>query len=518
MRQQRVFTAEGMEPNTIARRRPYTILFVDDEQAILNAIERLTFDSDANCLFYESPLKALEKLRKDPVDIIVSDLNMPEMSGVDLLAQVASEYPETIRLAMSGMNEKETVLEAINQGRIWGYITKPWDNEELLGSLEQAIYLRSLILERLMLQRSVSQLSCLNHEGFENFVGDSLAMQCVYQIISRAAPSDASVFITGESGTGKELVAEALHQRSRRSEKPLVTLNCAAIPSELLESEIFGHVKGAFSGAVKDREGLASMADGGSLFLDEISEMDIGLQSKLLRFIQTGSFSKVGSSTMETVDIRFISACNRDPMKAIEEGQLREDLYYRLNVISVDMPPLRDREWDALLLANNFLQSYASKEDKLVVAFDEQSEALIGNYHWPGNVRQLENAVNSAVILCSEQLISAADLNNTLKLPPEELESLTRRSMGAKPPVAAVAAIPPHSPANIDAHIDGNGAETAVLNPSRTRTDVPKPLSEVEREAVEQALAHCDQNVARAAALLEVSPSTLYRKLQQWSD
>lgn len=535
-----------MEPTKPASRKPYTLLFVDDEQSILKAIERITIDSDAHCVFFHSPLDALAYVRSEPVDVVVSDINMPKMNGIELLATIAEEFPEVIRLALSGLSEKETVMDAINQGRIWGFITKPWDNEQLLSSLDQAIYLRGLTLERLMLQRSVNQLSCLNHERFDDFVGDSFAMQCIYQLVSRAAPSKASVFITGQSGTGKELAAQAIHQRSERKDKDLITLNCAAIPSELLESEIFGHVKGAFSGAARDREGLASMADGSSLFLDEISEMDIALQSKLLRFIQTGTFSKVGSSQIHKVDIRFISACNRDPLEAISENKLREDLYYRLNVISIDMPPLKDREWDALLLANHFLQAFAAEENKVVLGFDQSCEALICAYHWPGNVRQLSNAVQSAVILGAEQLISAAELNNSLKLPEDKLTVLCRHSIASSSSrknsvtellyttsqelnidkaatnhitedtaanyVAGARSPPEQSAEETNAVRHANSA----LLPRERFTG--KTLSQIEREAVEQALNHCEQNVAQAAAILGVSPSTLYRKIQQWNE
>ncbi|MCV6622839.1 MAG: sigma-54 dependent transcriptional regulator [Cellvibrionaceae bacterium] len=513
-----------MEANIVARSRQYSILFVDDEQSILKAIERVTFESEANCLFFNSPLQALDYIRENPVDILVSDINMPEMSGIELLAQVAEEYPEIIRMALSGMSEKDTVLDAINQGRIWGFITKPWDNDQLLNSLEQAVYLRSLILERLMLQRSVSQLSCLNQEQFDDFIGDSLAMQCVYQLISKAAPSEASVFVTGESGTGKELVAAALHKHSKRKDKPFVTLNCAAIPSELLESEIFGHAKGAFSGAHKEHEGLASKADGGTFFLDEISEMDMSLQSKLLRFIQTGRYSKVGSSQEETVNIRFVSACNRDPLAAIESGTLREDLYYRLNVIAVDMPALREREWDALLLANHFLQLFAQKEDKLIIGFDEKSEALISNYHWPGNVRQLENAVYSAVILSSEQLINSTELNNSLKLSADQLAQLIKpkkirsKSYSTAFENAKTLAVSQVQGEAGEAVMEQAASQQHGYVADSSAVPCPIPLSQVERKAVEDAIKFCDQNVAKAAAMLEVSPSTLYRKMQQWQD
>jgi two-component system repressor protein LuxO len=270
---------------------------------------------------------------------------------LEFLQKVAVQWPETVRIMLTAYTELNDVISAINSGRIWSYMKKPWDNEELKLNIQQALSYSEVLAERSLLRHTLDQVQTKRKRNFMKFIGQSTAMQFVYDAIENCASSHASVFITGASGTGKELVADALHKLSPRKDKHFVCLNCAAIPSELMESEIFGHVKGSFSGAVSNRDGAATMADGGTLFLDELGEMDIGLQAKILRFIQTGTFQKVGSNKQEKVDIRFVSATNREPFKAIEDGHLREDLYYRLNVISINLPPLKDRENDACQIA-----------------------------------------------------------------------------------------------------------------------------------------------------------------------
>lgn len=467
-----------------------TILFVDDEEPILASLKRLTRKLDSECLFASSGTEGLSLLAEKNIDVVVSDMKMPEMSGIEFLAQVATLYPETVRIALTGFTDNDMVMAAINDGRIWGYLQKPWDNQHILVILEQALFTRKLMLERLILQKTVNNLEYFNKSGFQEFIGDSRAMQLVYHVIETAAPSSASIFITGNSGTGKELAARAIHQCSKRQEGPMIALNCAAIPKELLESEVFGHMKGAFTGAVSHRDGAATLADGGTLFLDELAEMDISLQSKLLRFIQTGSFQKVGSSKTEQVDIRFVCATNKNPQQAIDDGLLREDLYYRLNVITVDIPDLKDRDWDSLLLATQFLQNYANKEDKMFIGFSEDAEQLIRNYPWPGNVRQLENCINSIVIMSAGPLVSLTDITQALRIPTNELEQYQSNT-----PLPTV---------NLPEPCNANSTATIL------------PLSEVERKAIEQALSFCDGNVVKAASLLAVSPSTLYRKIQSW--
>jgi two-component system repressor protein LuxO len=361
-----------------------SILFVDDEPEILIALTRLLRSTDITVHTASSGDKGLQILEREDIDIVVSDKNMPGMNGMEFLQKVAETWPETVRIMLTAYTELNDVISSINSGRIWSYMKKPWDNEELKLNIQQALNYSDILAERSLLRHTLDQVQSKRKRNFMKFIGQSTVMQFVYDAIENCASSNASVFITGPSGTGKELAADALHKLSSRKDNALVCLNCAAIPSELMESEIFGHVKGSFSGAVANRDGAATLADGGTLFLDELGEMDIGLQAKILRFIQTGTFQKVGSNKEEKVNIRFISATNREPLKAIQEGHLREDLYYRLNVISINLPPLKDRENDACQIAQYFLNRFSDIEQKMFVGLSSDAGTLINNYSWPG--------------------------------------------------------------------------------------------------------------------------------------
>jgi len=318
----------------------------------------------------------------------------------------------------------------------------------------------------------------LKIRGYHRFLGTSKPMRTIYHIIDNVATSKASVFITGESGTGKELCADAIHKESQRKDEPFLILNCAAIPKDLMESELFGHVKGAFTGADKNRLGAASIADGGTLFLDEIGDMDLNLQAKLLRFVQTTTFQKVGSSNLEKVDIRFICATHHDPITAIKAGRFREDLYYRLNVISIKLPALRQREDDVLLLAKHFLMRYTIEENKLFVNFAPETEEILKNYDWPGNVRQLQNVIHNIVVLNEAEVVTPDMLSSTLENSPAEL--LPSLEMPSQ-------------------------ASVKIL-----------PLWQAEKKLIEQAIELCGGNIAKAAFMLEVDASTIYRKRRQW--
>lgn len=474
-----------------------TILFVDDEENILSALKRLMRRTPYNCLFANGGHEALKMLEENAVSIVISDMKMPEMTGEELLAEVAKLYPETMRLVLSGYSEENMIMSAINEGRIWGFIHKPWNDAELKQVIDHAVFTQEVIAERALLRLTVAKYKASHKDSFADFIGDSVPMQLVYSNIEKAAPSKASVFVTGESGTGKELVARAVHEYSKRSDGPFIALNCAAIPSELMESEIFGHVKGAFSGALNHRDGAATLANGGTLFLDELAEMDINLQSKLLRFIQTGTFQKVGSGKTEKVDIRFVCATNKEPLKAVEDKLLREDLYYRLNVVQITLPPLRDRDEDSLTLAKAFLSRFSESEEKVIVGFSSDAEKVILSYDWPGNVRQLENSIHSAVIMANGPLITDQDLANVL--------SLRLTDLIDKP----------------DSHqaTESNQAHEERRKPIPDSVSAPEEiqsLAKIEEMAIKKALDHCEGNVVRAAGLLQVSPSTLYRKIQSW--
>ncbi|TDF39637.1 sigma-54-dependent Fis family transcriptional regulator [Alteromonadaceae bacterium M269] len=474
-----------------------SILFVDDEASILNSLKRVVRDLPFTIYTANSGEEGLEVLSDHSIDLVISDKNMPGMSGNEFLQEVADRWPETVRIMLTAYTELNDVIHVINEGKIWGYIRKPWDNHELKLNIQQAMNYREILAERSLLKHSLEKIKSKRKRNFMGFIGQSSRMQFVYDAIELSASSFASVFITGKSGTGKELAAAAIHELSPRKEKPFVCLNCAAIPSELMESEIFGHVKGSFSGAISNRDGAATQADGGTLFLDELGEMDISLQAKILRFIQTGTFQKVGSNKLEKVDVRFVSATNRNPVEAISEGLLREDLYYRLNVIAIDLPSLKERESDASQIANFFTTHFSDLEKKVFVGLSSDAEKLVNHYDWPGNVRQLENTIHSAIVMSEGPLLTEKDLGRQLQLADKELYEYINKSNLSFMPQAPV-----------------NGQENDITVTSNDNGI--RPLAEVERIAIEHAIAACEDNVAKAAGLLEVSPSTLYRKIQQW--
>lgn len=480
------------------------ILFVDDEPEILTALTRVLRSTGTTVHTASSGEEGLKVLEQQDIDIVVSDKNMPGMNGNEFLQKVAEQWPETVRFMLTAYTELNDVISSINSGKIWSYMKKPWDNEELKLNIQQAINYSEVLAERSLLRHSLEQVQTKRKRNFMKFIGQSTAMQFVYDAIENCASSHASVFITGPSGTGKELAADALHKLSPRKDSPLVCLNCAAIPSELMESEIFGHVRGAFTGAVANRDGAATLAHGGTLFLDEIGEMDIGLQAKILRFIQTGTFHKVGSNKEEKVDIRFISATNREPFRSIEEGRLREDLYYRLNVISINLPPLKDRENDTCQIAQYFLNRFSDLEQKVFVGLSSDAVALLNNYPWPGNVRQLENTIHSAVVMSEGPLLTEKILARQLQLNQTQVTGLLHKK-------SSPCGLVPVSQTSGDTL---NQLQDSTMNDTNT----VRSLAEVERAAIEHAIATCNDNVVKAASLLEVSPSTLYRKVQHWQD
>lgn len=478
------------------------ILFVDDEKNILSSLSRVVRDMNLNVHTASSAEEGLKILSQQNIDLVVSDKNMPGMNGLEFLQRVADSWPETVRMMLTAYTEIDDVITAINSGKIWSYMKKPWENKELKLCIQQALQYSEILAERSLLRHTLQQVESKRKRNFMRFIGQSTPMQFVYNAIENCAPSHASVFITGPSGSGKELAAEAIHKLSPRKDSPLICLNCAAIPSELMESEIFGHVKGAFSGAVSNRDGAASQADGGTLFLDELGEMDISLQAKILRFIQTGTFQKVGSNKVEKVDIRFISATNRNPFEAISEGRLREDLYYRLNVISLNLPPLKERDGDASQMAQYFLNRFSDLEQKVFVGLSSEAEKLINNYDWPGNVRQLQNTIHSAVVMSEGPLLTEQNIARQLQLNEENLAALLNTQT----------AIPDYIAQSQTAASVNNDEALEQIN----MTDKIRSLAVVERAAIEHAISACDDNVVKAASLLEVSPSTLYRKMQQW--
>jgi two-component system, repressor protein LuxO len=424
--------------------------------------------------------KCLAEFAKCPPRVLLLDLGLPDSEGLGILTRIRAEYPETSVIVITSNASLGTAIEAMRMGA-FDYVVKPLSAERLCTTVRNALVRAAPKQD--VLRRKPDQL----RDTFYGFYGASAPMQLVYRMIESAAPSQATVFITGESGTGKELCASAIHNASDRANKAFVPINCAAIPHGLMESEIFGHVKGAFSGATSDRVGAAMEADGGTLFLDEICEMEFDLQAKLLRLIQTGSYQRVGSSKTEHANLRVVCATNRDPRIEVAEGRFREDLYYRLHVIPMQLPPLRDRGDDIMLIANRMLARFSKEENKEFANFSPEAEEKITNYNWPGNIRELQNALRNAVVLNHGKIIERTMLpgwidDNQPKFQPPPKQSVSDNFVPAF-------------------------TETA----SSSRANL-LPLWQIERDAIMNALRICDGNVTRAAAYLEIGASTLYRK------
>jgi DNA-binding NtrC family response regulator len=444
----------------------------------------------------KAALKVLEEAPPPPV--VLLDLMLPDMNGLAILKHIKRRGLATAVLVITAHGNIDIAVRAMQAGA-YDFLAKPFNLERLMVTLRNA-------LERHHLSQLVETLSRdLGRDRFYDFIGASLPMQAVYRIIESAGPSKATVFITGESGTGKELCARAIHACSPRRGRPFVALNCSALPKELMESQIFGHLQGAFTGAVSAREGAARKADGGTLFLDEICELDPGLQGKLLRFVQTGMVQPLGSDTARKVDVRLLCATNRDPWREVEAGRFREDLYYRLHVIPLPLPPLRNRRADILPIARHFLQVFAKEEGKAFSDFDGESQTLLAAHTWPGNVRELQNVVRNIVVLHEGPMVRNA------MLPP-----LLREAMRT-PLIDAAFAEPSEDLADNDTP---QALPKGALKAARTEKGegAVQPLWMAEKQIIEAAIERCGGNVRRAARLLQIDPSTIYRKRALWRE
>jgi two-component system repressor protein LuxO len=501
------------------------LLLVEDNPAVaqtyLEYLRRSPYDA-VHCATGTTALVALARTR---FAVLLLDLQLPDIAGLDILKQVVAERQPCVVIVITANGSINVAVEAMREGAA-DFLVKPFAPERLFVTIEHA-------LERRDLKRIVGTIpGPADGEAFCGFIGQSLAARAVYRIIDIAAASRAPVFLTGESGTGKELAAEAIHQRGPRAAKPFVALNCAAMPKDLMESEIFGHVKGAFTGAVADRDGAGTRADGGTLFLDEICEMDVALQAKLLRFVQTGSFTKVGGSQPHTSDIRFISATNRDPLKEVEAGRFREDLYYRLYVMPLALPPLRERGNDLLLIARHFLKQYAAEEGRNLDRFAPETENLLLDYGWPGNVRQVQNVVRQIVLFNDGELVTPGMLPPPLAIPGAALDRSARPGTGQADICYRLADMErglvelalertggnvPQAAALLDISPSTLYRKREQFQPGDRRGSAPRqiePLAQAEMRMIQAAISACGGNIARSAALLGVNPSTLYRKTQ----
>lgn len=440
------------------------VLIVEDSPSLALTYREFLERDRHSAVIAPTAAAARQLLTQGVFSAVLLDLNLPDQSGIDFLHDIRSRNIRTPVIVITADPSIDMAVIAIKEGA-QDFISKPVTPERLNLTLKN-------IIEKHSLKTIVESMQSVEREGFCDFIGKSPAMQVVYRIIENAAQSRAPVFITGESGTGKELAARAIHKLSPRKERVLEVLNCAAIPGTLLESEMFGHAKGAFTGAVTAHVGAAERAHHGTLFLDELGEMPMEMQSKMLRFTQSGTFRPVGGREEIAVDVRFVSATNRDPQLSVKEGRMREDLYYRLNVIPVHLPPLRERGDDILLIARALMEKIATEEKKSFRDIAADAEDFLMSYHWPGNIRQMQNVLRRAIVLHNG-------------------ESLSRGML----PV-----------------LEGASAETVASNTVNTVI----PLHDVERQTIEKALAFCGGNITEAARRLEINPSTLHRKLKMW--
>jgi len=386
---------------------PATILVVDDEKPNRRTIDRILRKEGYDVIESTGGKEALEVLRSRATTLLLTDLKMPGMDGVELLRAARMVSPDTEVILMTAFGTVETAVEAMKEGA-YDFLTKPLKRHDLLQAVHKALEKRSLVEENRELRAKLEATADPGPLG--RIIGSSAALHTSLQVVQQVAPTDATVLISGESGTGKELVARAIHELSPRHGKPQVSLACAALPENLLESELFGHEAGAFTGSAGQRKGRFETADGGTLFLDEVSETLPATQVKLLRVLQEGEFERVGGSKTVRVDVRIVAATNRDLADMIEDKTFREDLYYRLNVIRIDLPPLRQRAGDVPLLVDHFVRLYSDRHHKAIAGVDEEAMDLLDGYRWPGNVRELQNTVERAVVLAQTDRIGVDSL------------------------------------------------------------------------------------------------------------
>ena len=390
-----------------------TILIVDDERSAREGMA-LLFKDDYNVLSAESGLAALNLLDDNTVDVMLSDVRMPGMDGLELLEKAQKKQPSLSSIILTAYGDVDLAVKAMKRGAV-DFMTKPLNIDKLELILKRLLKTKNLELENKILK---AQLNV--QYGMENIIGKSAAMQSVFEMIRQVAQSKATVLIQGESGTGKELVAKAIHQLSTRASSEFVPVHCAALAENLLESELFGHEKGAFTGASERRIGRFEKADSGSLFLDEISEISGSVQVKILRALEERQIERVGGDKLINVNTRLIAATNRDLQLMVDEGDFREDLFYRLYVVVITLPPLRERGDDILLLLNHYLETFSEENDKVINGFTPEAYEVLSKYSWPGNIRELRNLVERMVVLCQNDIIGVSDIPSHIRLPKEK--------------------------------------------------------------------------------------------------
>ncbi|MDP9001567.1 MAG: sigma-54 dependent transcriptional regulator [Myxococcota bacterium] len=447
------------------------VLIIDDDQSMLELLSAELEQRQYEVVTHMTPEAALRQLADQDFGVVLSDINMRGMSGVDLCREVVTLREDTPVIVMTAYASIECAVASIRAGA-YDFVTKPLDANDLVTTIERALRHRELRQEVRRLRRALSEL-----RPFDEMIGESASMKKMYDVIARVAETDATVLVTGESGTGKELIARALHSRSARSKHPFVAINCAAMPESLLESELFGHTKGAFTDARSSRPGLFVKASGGTLFLDEVGEMPMGMQAKLLRALQEKSVRPVGGDAEVSFNARIVAATNRDLHAEVEQRRFREDLFYRINVVHIHAPPLRERGNDVLLLAQNFLQRSQGNTPGRILGLKSAAAERLLAYPWPGNVRELQNCIERAVALAQFDHVGVNDL-------PERIGQY-------KSPRIAIE----------------SGDPSTIL-----------PMEEVERRYIGQVLDVLRGNKASAARVLGMDRRTLYRKLERWGN
>jgi DNA-binding NtrC family response regulator len=451
--------------------RGHRILIVDDEAEIRNSLETLLTLEGFRVDMAPEGNAGLDLLSRNTYDLLLLDLSLPGESGIDLLPRIRSMVPEMPVILITAYGAVGNVVDAMRAGAA-NFVQKPWDNEKLLADMRAAIGRNSAELEVVQLKRTLKQRS-----SFDNIIGKSEPMLKLFDLVSQVAPSRSTVLIQGESGTGKELIAKAIHAHSTRKDKPFIPVNTGAVPSELLESTLFGHERGAFTSAVAAKKGLFEVADGGTLFLDEIGTMPIDMQAKVLRVLQDKRFMHVGGNHEIQVDVRIVAATNVNLQQAVKEGRFREDLFYRLNVITIELPPLRNRKEDIPLLANHYLKHYAEENGFPLLELAPDTLRILMDYDWPGNVRELENSMERGVVLA-----------NGPALLPEFLPAQLR----------------------------GNTYSTTLLEekPDASLFDV---IEDIERRIIADRLERCNWNQTEASEYFRIPLSTLNQKIKRLS-
>ncbi|EJG0879105.1 sigma-54-dependent Fis family transcriptional regulator [Vibrio parahaemolyticus] len=500
------------------------VLLVEDSTSLAILYKQYVKDEPYDIFHVETGRDAIQFIERSKPQLIILDLKLPDMSGEDVLDWINQNDIPTSVIIATAHGSVDLAVNLIQKGAE-DFLEKPINADRLKTSV-------ALHLKRAKLEDLVENIqSTFDRHNYHGFIGSSLPMQAVYKTIDAVAPTSASVFIVGESGTGKEVCAEAVHRQSDRRDKPFIAINCGAIPRDLMESEIFGHVKGAFTGATTDRKGAATLAHGGTLFLDELCEMELEMQKKLLRFLQTGTYTPLGGTKEMKVDVRIICATNRDPLTEVKEGRFREDLYYRVHVVPIDMPPLRERGSDIVTLAKHFLTTYAKEDKKKFSNIDTEAQHVIKHYEWPGNVRQLQNIIRNIVVLNNDEKVTVAHLPAQLTQKKTQARTVTSVHVESSSPSnnlnghnAPAMQTQPVEPVQPVQEVPAQQTQPTVgvetpshsLSPYFNADGSIRPMWQVEREAIQNAIAYCDGNVLNAAVMLELSPSTVYRKKQAW--